>query len=49
MPSQRSGSGSHTRERWPTHGSRVRSVSRPRISSATVLPASAEHATPSPT
>ncbi len=29
MPSQRSGSGSHRRERWPTQSSRVRSVSLP--------------------
>ena len=48
-PSQRSGSGSHRRERWPTHGSRVRSVSRPRIRSASVRPARFAVATPSPT
>ena len=34
MPSQRSGSGSQRRERWPTHGSRTRSVSRPSTRSA---------------
>ena len=49
MPSQRSGSGSHDRERWPTHGSRVSSVSRPRTRSRRVRPARLVVLTPSPT
>ena len=48
-PSQRSGSGSHSRRRWPTHGSRTRSVSRPRMRSAIVRPARFVVLTPSPT
>jgi hypothetical protein len=38
-PSQRSGSGSHERERWPTQGSEVSSLSLPVISWASVRPA----------
>src|SRR5690242_4589809 len=48
-PSHRSGSGSQERLVWPTHGSAVRSVSRPRIRSAIVSPARCEVVTPSPT
>ena len=39
MPSQRIGSGSQLRERWPTQGRVVRSVRSPRIRSASVRPA----------
>src|SRR4051812_37270722 len=49
MPSQRRGSGSHPRAGAPTHGSRVSSVSRPRIRSRSVRPARFAAATPSPT
>ena len=48
-PSQRSGSGSHEREEWPTHGSRVSSLSCEVISCASVRPARFVVATPSPT
>ncbi len=49
MPSQRSGSGSQAGERWPTHGSRTSSVSRPSTRSRRVRPARFVVATPSPT
>ena len=49
MPSHRSGSGSHCLERWLTHGSETRSVSRRRIRSARVRPARLVVVTPSPT
>ena len=48
-PSQRSGSGSHRRERWPTQGSRVSSLAVPVSRSASVRPARLVVATPSPT
>ena len=49
MPSQRSGSGSQRGERWPTQGSRTRSVSAPMIRSHSVRPARFVVPTPSPT
>ena len=49
IPSQRSGSGSHLRDRCPTQGSSTRSVARPVIRSARVRPARLVVATPSPT
>src|SRR5690606_41370926 len=49
MPIQRSGSGSHSRERWPTKGRRVRSVASPATRSARVRPARLDEATPWPT
>ena len=49
MPSQRSGSGSHCGDSWPTHGRCVMSVSRPRTRSASVRPARFVVETPSPT
>ena len=48
-PSQRSGSGSHCGDRWPTHGSRTISLSMPVIRSANVRPARFVVDTPSPT
>jgi hypothetical protein len=48
-PSQRSGSGSHEREEWPTQGSRVSPFSCEVISCASVRPARFVVATPSPT
>ena len=48
-PSHLSGSGSHRRDVWPTHGSRVSSLSCDVISCASVRPARFVVATPSPT
>ena len=49
MPSQRSGSGSHLRLWWSTHGSDVKGVDAPVIKSASVRPATFVVETPSPT
>jgi hypothetical protein len=48
-PTQRSGSGSHERDVWPTHGSRVSPFSCEVISCASVRPARLVVDTPSPT
>ena len=48
IPIHRRGSGSQSGDRWPTQGSRTRSVSASVIRSASVCPAALDEATPEP-